>query len=79
MLRADLVKISLSGLDSLSSPGLGPSSESFENQVLNNTESAESEGEFLVLFNPHGSGGECRYNYHCRGRERCVRINGNYM
>ena len=59
-----------------------------EDQVLNTTEPEETGGpeeeeeeeeEFVVLFNPHGSGGECRYNYHCRGRERCVRRNGRYM
>jgi len=72
-------------LDSLSSPGLGPSSETSENQVITTTEAQEEEEEeeeeeeFVMLFNPHGSGGECRYNYHCRGRERCVRRNWRYI
>ena len=55
-------------LDQLSSPG---SAQTFQNQVLINTENEddneEEDGEFLVLFNPHGVGGECRYNSHCRG------------
>ena len=34
---------------------------------------------FISLINPFGSGGECRHNYHCRGRERCVRRNGEYI
>lgn len=79
------------------------STQTLQNLILNLTDSAEiqddeeveEEGEFLVLTNPHGVGGECRYNYHCRGepekrfyllnfkvftgRERCVRRNGRYM
>ena len=32
----------------------------------------------VLLANPHGSGGECRRDYHCRGRQRCVRRLGRY-
>ena len=50
-----------------------PTTSPLQNLILNTTDSAEDdeeveeEGEFLVLNNPHGVGGECRYNYHCRG------------
>ena len=35
--------------------------------------------DFISLSNPFGSGGQCHHNYHCRGRERCVRRNGKYI
>ena len=39
----------------------------------------ESDSEFVILENPIGAGGECRRNYHCRGRERCVLRFREYM
>ena len=39
----------------------------------------ESDSEFVILDNPIGAGGECRRNYHCRGRERCVLRFREYM
>ena len=39
----------------------------------------ESDSEFVILDNPIGAGGECRRNYHCKGRERCVLRFREYM
>ena len=39
----------------------------------------DSDSEFVILDNPIGAGGECRRNYHCRGRERCVLRFRQYM
>ena len=35
--------------------------------------------DYVILDNPIGSGGECRRDYHCFGRERCVLRRRKYM
>merc|ERR1712032_384536 len=68
------------GLSTQPPPARVPSAV-LDNQALASTEASagevvsidyESDSEFVILENPIGAGGQCRRNYHCRGRERCV-------
>ena len=47
-------------------------------KVIGQSNRREQEN-FVILSNPHGSGGECRRNYHCSGRQKCVRRLGRYQ
>ena len=47
-------------------------------RVIGNSNRREQEN-LVILNNPHGSGGECRRDYHCGGRQKCVRRLGRYQ
>ena len=43
------------------------------------TSNRREQDNLVILNNPHGSGGECRRDYHCGGRQKCVRRLGRYQ